>query len=478
MVSNWFKTVFFFLLLGWQFTFSLRVMAGETCSNNLKSEIEAIINREEFQRSRWGILIQTEEITLYSHNASQYFIPASNVKLLTTAAALHKLSPNFQITTSFTATGTVPNLTSLRVIGRGDPTITTDKLKEVAKQLKQLGVNHIEELIIEDGYFQEAAIHANWEWEDVYSYWGVAVNSLILNENAVTLTLFPQNPGEPLQFYWSDPLAASQWRIKNTTITAPEGTEYGVEIKGFLGDYHLEITGELAQDAQPDIWSLAVRNPAQYFANSFRLLLSLEGITINSTTITTNSSDKPGEEFTVVTSPTLEVLVKKTNEESNNLFAETLRHILGNETQEEKGVEAIKQSLTELGVNPDSYVLVDGSGLSRHNLVSPEALVQTLSLMAKTSVGKIYQESLPLAGETGTLHRRFLNTSVAGNLRAKTGTLTGVSALSGYLSLPNSPPIIFSIILNHSPESVKLQRQALDEIVLLLIELNKCLKNK
>jgi len=470
MFSSKFKVILFFLLLGWQFTFSLKVMAGQTCSNNLKSEIGAIINREEFQRSRWGILIQREETTLYSHNASQYFIPASNVKLLTTAAALHKLSPNFQITTPFTATGTVPNLTSLRVIGRGDPTITTDKLKEVVRELKRLGVNHIEELILEDGYFEEAAIHPNWEWEDVYSYWGVAVNSLILNENAVTLTLFPQNLlGNPLQFYWSDSLAGSQWRLINTTITAANDTESGVEIQGFLGDYHLEITGALAKNSPPDIWNLAIRNPAEYFANSFRLLLSLEGISVDSITITTNSIDNPGEEVTIIFSPTLEVLVKETNQESNNLFAETLRHILGKETQEETGVEAIKKSLTELGVNPDSYVLVDGSGLSRHNLVSPEALVQTLTLIAQTSVGKIYQESLPLAGETGTLQLRFLNTPVAGNLRAKTGTLTGVSALSGYLYFPTSSPIIFSIIINNSPYSVKLQRQAIDELVLLLM---------
>jgi D-alanyl-D-alanine carboxypeptidase/D-alanyl-D-alanine-endopeptidase (penicillin-binding protein 4) len=127
-----------------------------------------------------------------------------------------------------------------------------------------------------------------------------------------------------------------------------------------------------------------------------------------------------------------------------------------------------------LGVDPESYVIVDGSGLSRHNLVSPEAIAQTLQLMAQTSQARVYRDSLPVAGVSGTLKNRFRNTAAQGNIQAKTGGMTGVSALSGYLNIPGYQPLVFSIIVNQSDQSFATLRQAIDEIVLLLTRLRAC----
>jgi len=126
-----------------------------------------------------------------------------------------------------------------------------------------------------------------------------------------------------------------------------------------------------------------------------------------------------------------------------------------------------------LGVDPEAYFITDGSGLSRHNRVSPEALVQTLKLMAQTPEAEVYRASLPVAGVDGSLKYRFQDTPLQGSLQAKTGGMTGVSALSGYLDVPNYQSLVFSIILNRTEQPAAIQRQAIDEIVLLLGSLRR-----
>lgn len=185
------------------------------CPSQLGTAIEAVTQRPEFARSRWGILIETLSTAnqLYSRDAERYFIPASNVKLLVTAAALRQLSPEFRIRTSVYGTGTLPNLTSLRVVGRGDPSLTTAQLKDLAQQLKRQGVRQVQQLIVDDSYFPQSGINPTWEWEDIQYDYATSVTSLILNQNAVTLTLSPQQPGQPLRLSWNDTIAAKQWRV-------------------------------------------------------------------------------------------------------------------------------------------------------------------------------------------------------------------------------------------------------------------------
>jgi len=447
----------------------------QICVADLPDAINSIRNRPEWARSRFGILVETRNgsDTLYNYNGEQYFIPASNTKLLTTAATLHTLSPDYRIATSAYAIGTAPSLTELRIVGRGNPSLTTTQLQDLAQQLKRQGIQSIETLVVEDGYFKTPAIVPSWEWEDIYYYYGTAANSLILNQNTFVLTLLPQAVGEPVQVRIEDTIAAKQYRIKNTAITASENTPYSVTITGELGQPVLQIAGELAVDSSPDVWRMAILNPAQYFLDSFRRTLALEGISVSQAKVTTTSSS-PTTEVARVDSPPLIDLVTQTNQESNNLFAEALLQTVGSQSNANTPVEAVKNSLTELGVDPESYSLVDGSGLSRHNLVSPLAIVQTLQGIATTPVAAIYEASLPLAGETGTLRRRFVNTPLQGQFRAKTGTMTGVSALSGYLNPQNYSPLVFSIIINQSEQSASSQRQAIDEIVLLLGQVQNC----
>ncbi|MFW6359777.1 MAG: D-alanyl-D-alanine carboxypeptidase/D-alanyl-D-alanine-endopeptidase [Chroococcales cyanobacterium] len=446
------------------------------CEADLKSRIASIINRPEFRRSHWGILIQplNSNLPLYAANSERYFIPASNVKLLTTAAVLRQLSPFYRLRTSIYAVGNAPYLTELRIIGQGDPSLTTEDLQQLAQQLKQQGITQIDSLIVEEENRRKPAINPTWESGDTLFYYGSAVNGLILNENAAILTLLPQEVGQSVKWEWNDAIAARQWRIQNEAVTAPPGTPYNVKITGVLGQPILRITGELAADAKPDIWGMAVGNPADYFLETLRQTLLTEGITVNQSQIQTTVGVPLSSELVALESDTLAELVTKTNKESNNLYSESLLNLLDSLDSSQSGVNVLEETLTELGVNPNSYSIVDGSGLSRHNLVSPEAIVQTLQLMAQTPEGEIYRNSLPMAGIDGTLKWRFQDTASQGNVQAKTGTMTGVSALSGYLNASNYQPLVFSIMVNQSDQSARIQREAIDEIVSLLQGLRRC----
>jgi D-alanyl-D-alanine carboxypeptidase/D-alanyl-D-alanine-endopeptidase (penicillin-binding protein 4) len=137
-------------------------------------------------------------------------------------------------------------------------------------------------------------------------------------------------------------------------------------------------------------------------------------------------------------------------------------------------LETLKASLTQLGVNSANYVLVDGSGLSRRDLVTPEAFVQTLRGIARTPAASVYRASLPVAGKSGTLSNRFRGTPAEGIVQAKTGTLTGAISLSGYVNSPKYEQLVFSIIVNQSEQPASVIRQAMDEIVVLLAQLQRC----
>lgn len=482
-------------LLGQLATFQTGQASESICQDQLKKAIDQVINRPQFRRARWGILIESllpaaTSLPLYSHDAESFFIPASNVKLLTTAVALHRLGTNYRIRTSvYQLAGGV-----LRVVGRGDPSLQNAQLKDLAQQLKRQGMRKIQQLIVDDRYFQGDKINLTWDWQDVQSDYGTAVNSLILNQNAVELTLSPQQVGQPLRISWVDVgvpgansgvtalgttssvIASRQWQVENTAVTASLGTPNSLAVTAVLGQPLLQIKGQLAVNAEPEIIGLPIPNPAQYFLASFQQALLAEGISVKEAFVSSQSMID-GQEIASVESLPLARLLVETNQDSNNLYAEVLLRILGvsgSGDTAELGIKKIKETLTSLGVNPESYNLIDGSGLSRQNLVSPEAIVQTLKRMAQTPEAAIYRASLSTAGVSGTLRRRFLNTPVQGNLQGKTGTLTGVSALSGYLDVPGFQPLVFSLIINQSNQSSAIERQAIDEIVLLLMRLRSC----
>ncbi|MGB3404140.1 MAG: D-alanyl-D-alanine carboxypeptidase/D-alanyl-D-alanine-endopeptidase [Microcoleaceae cyanobacterium] len=446
------------------------------CSSQLKYEIEAIINVPQFQRSRWGILIEPlgSSTPLYALDANHYFTAASTVKLFTTAVALHELGAAKSIRTSIYG----DNRGNLFVVGRGDPSLTETQLQDLAQQLKRKGITQVNHLYADNSYFSGAAIDPSWEWEDIQAGYGAPINSLILNQNSLDLILTPQAMGQPLKVTWVRPQQGNGWQIDNQSITVAKNQPEFVEIGRDLTQPLLHIGGQLRVGSQPEPVYAAVLDPAENFIEGLKESLKQAEIEVLQSSIIQSISMANLKELALVESPPISELIKQVNLESNNVFAGALLQTLGIRKNPQDtvtgGLNQIQETLEQWGINSESYVLVDGSGLSRQNWVSPAALVQILQVMATLPQFELYKNSLPVAGVSGTLKKRFLNTSTVGIISAKTGTLTGVSALAGYINPPHSSPLVFSIILNQSNQSTRKSREAIDRILLRLADLQSC----
>ncbi|MBW4525733.1 MAG: D-alanyl-D-alanine carboxypeptidase/D-alanyl-D-alanine-endopeptidase [Phormidium tanganyikae FI6-MK23] len=255
--------------------------APSVCLRDLAPQIEAIVNRPNFVRSRFGVFIQTlgTRQTLYSRDAEQFFIPASNVKILTTAAALRGLSPTYRIRTSVYGTET-PDGWRVRLVGRGDPSFSDRQLKDLVQQLKQRGIQRISELIVEDSYFGRDAVNSDWAVGDIQATYAVPVSSLILNENGLGLKVLPQALGQPLKVEWDDPTEANRWKIDNRSRTVGAKAEEFIEVGRDLSQPILKVTGQLHVGSEPSMNGVAIPNPGEYFLRKFVRSLNDAGMTI------------------------------------------------------------------------------------------------------------------------------------------------------------------------------------------------------
>ncbi|MGP1371315.1 MAG: D-alanyl-D-alanine carboxypeptidase/D-alanyl-D-alanine endopeptidase [Almyronema sp.] len=451
------------------------------CPADLAGQIEAIASQPALQPGRLGVRVETQTGQLvYERDSDRYFVPASNVKLFTTAAALQALGSDFRIRTSVYGSTNDLGLTTLRLVGRGDPSLSEAELAELARQLRQQGVRQVASLVVDDSYFPGRTVNPNWEWEDVQAGYGAPVNSLIVNRNALGLSLIPQAVGEPLQVVWDDPAIASQWQIENNSLTvAADQPEY-IEVGRDLDQPILQVRGQLRVGASADTAAIAVANPSQYFLARFQAALAAEQISVGRTAIATVPTPHSLPELAAVVSAPLPELLIPTNRNSNNLYAEALLKTLGVQgaiaagEATELGIRAVQSTLAPLGVETAGYVLVDGSGLSRHNLATPTAFVQVLQAMNRSSLRSLYRQSLATAGVNGTLRNRLQGTLAAGRLQGKTGSISRNAALSGYLDPPGYDPLVLSILLNHVDQPGSVLRQAIDDIVRLLAELQSC----
>lgn len=438
------------------------------CPAALPARIEQIVARPKWQRASWGIVVRELDSgrTLYEREADRFFLPASTVKLFSTAAALTVLGPEFRWQTVVRRAGETFYLT-----GTGDPSLTTADLESLAAQLKAQGIRTVPKLAIASTKLP-TALPPTWEWEDVSAAYGVPASPIALDENAVTLTLLPGLPGAPPRLQWSNAIAARQWEpIVSTVTTSPVGLPYAVTLSPNLGRAGLQLRGTLAADNGPDRWDLAIPDPARYAVETFARVLQSQDISVGE--IVPGIVAPPvGQPLARVTSPPLAELLAAANQESVNLYAETFLQEIA--ASERPGLEVLEATLTALGVDPDGYDFTDGSGLSRHNLLAPAAIAQLLEAFTSSPDWLTYRASLAVAGESGTLKQRFVGTPVAGRFYGKTGTLSGVTTLAGYLEPSQYGTLLVSIMLDRSAQKQSANRAAVDEIVLSLAALEPC----
>jgi serine-type D-Ala-D-Ala carboxypeptidase/endopeptidase (penicillin-binding protein 4) len=454
------------------------------CSSQLPAAINSIIDRPELRRYRWGIVVQELGKTdrLYDRDGDRLFIPASNVKLITTAVALRQLGAATRLRTSVYQLPSNGGLSNLLVVGRGDPSLTVSSLQSIAQQLQQRGIKQIGQISFDDGYFRGEQINSGWEWGDLSTDYAPAINGLMLNQNSNPLTVSSQQVGMPLKYTWKDP-NLNTWQVDNQSLTIAASQDNNVDAIAMFGKPVIRLTGKLALSSAPIQIDLPLADPAQSFISAFRQSLDRSGITTNSIRLMPRQSTTDLPEIAAINSPTISELIQETNQRSNNIYAEVLLKSIGrthpeNYTSDRDtsslGTAMVKQRLTEMGVDSQAYNIYDGSGLSRHNLVAPTTFVRVLSAMATTPVGQIYRDSLPIAGVSGSLKNRMKGTLAQGIVRAKTGSLSGVTSLSGYINPPQYVPLVFSIILNQHDRPTSQMVKVIDEVMVLLARVRRC----
>ena len=449
-------------------------------------DLDAIVNQPQFRTAQFGISIQTQSRNpsiLYSHNADRLLLPASNAKLLTTAAAVQAVSLDFTVKTTLYDVGN----NQFYLVGEGDPTFKKTHLQSLARSLKERKVKQIKKLTLDDRYYGSEWLNPHWGWDDVQADYAPPINGLILNENAIGLTLMPGIVGQPLVVQWNEVENSKQYRIENLTKTVaidqPEFVNVAQPEPGLV-----RVTGQLRIGAEPESIGISVQQPTKHFAEQFRRSLSILGIEIETIEIaSTNNIDplispltKGSREIVAqITSPPISEWIHETNQTSNNLYAEALLRQLGRSDLQpmgtgyssDRGLIVLRQQLMKMGIAPETYQMVDGSGLARLDWVSAGTLVQVLQAMAENST---FRKSLPIAGQSGSLAERFKNTPAQAILSAKTGFLTGAIGLSGYVNPKDFPPVVFSILLNNSTEPLAEQRKAVDRIAIRLSNLQNC----
>lgn len=470
---------------------------------DLQAKIRQTLARPELRRGNIGIKIASLDTgkVIFENDAEKYFMPASNMKSFTVAAALEKLSPNFRFITSVyaasqpDATGTLKG--DLTIYGRGDISISTafyDKdyykgLDNLAEKIVAAGVKRIEgSLIGDESYFTGNAIPYSWEWDDLQWYYGAEISALPLNDNALDLSVRPGALGTPcvVNVLPFNPVM----RVVNTCRTTAANVKRDLTVKKDLDQNVLEISGTLPAGDKGFSDSVTVSRPAELFVALLKQRLEQKGVIITGQTRVVGAKEKAflavastvaPVELAKIESPPFSLIAARTMKPSQNLYTETILWTLGEQlgdksnpraTSAERGIAVVRNFLNEAGIAPDGIIQWDGSGLSRHNLVTPAALVALYEYMAKQSkYPGVWLEALTVGGVDGTLRNRFKGAKTNGNVRGKTGTIDQVSALSGYVTTSTGEKLVFSVIVNGVNDG-RLRVATIDEIIGYLANFN------
>ena len=482
-----------------------------TWAATLAERIDKILNQPAARRAFWGIKVVDlgSGRTLYQRNADRPFVPASNTKLFSTALALVRLGPDHRYLTRL-ATDSPPDPTGriagdVVLVGGGDPNFSSrvlpyqkrteflgiplDPLEELAAQVAALGVRQIDGDIVGDDTLYVWQRYADgWTLEDTANGDGPPVTALVVNDNIITLRIGPgEKAGDPALVKlepWT-----SYYTIDNRIRTAAKPA-HPVRIHREPGDTTLRLWGEIALTDSGRSEVLAIDDPALFAAQALRDALVRHSVTVLGRAVSRHAmpyefedlekADPVEKSYALVlasrSSMALIEDLRLINKISQNLHAElALREV----ARRRRGVGSFEASLAELkaflgeiGITKEEFFLRDGSGLSRQNLVTPAAIMTLLTYMWNSRYRERWLDTLPVAGFDGTLAGRFISAPAADQLRAKTGTLTHVSALSGYLPAAGGRQLAFAILVNNYIADSGSIRKVIDQIcVAALVEL-------
>ena len=437
--------------------------------DGLRRDIDAALAQPALVHSYWGVLVKSlkNDETLYERNANKLMMPASNMKIVTLAAAAEKLGWDYRYETRLFAPGLVQGGTlqgDLVVAGSGDPSLVAadgmaDRVfADWADRLKQRGIRTISGRVIgDDNSVEEPALGLGWMWDDVPTEDSTSIGALQFNENALRVTVSPgPSAGDSAGISLS--VGSSGLAIVNAVITGAAGTATSISMHRLPGSTTLALRGAIAVGAAPSSLAVSVDNPTQFFVGALRAGLIANGIDVRGPAVDIDDIDDApaarGAPIVSHQSPPLSTLAVRLMKISQNLYAETFLKTVGTAPgvapTAAAGWNAARTILERWGVAPGALIQRDGSGLTRYDFVTPEALVTILTHVDRDSRLKDpFEASLPIAGRDGTLANRMKGTPAEGNARAKTGSMTAVRGLSGYVTSADGEPLVFSILANN-----------------------------
>lgn len=452
----------------------------------LAKEIDKVFEDPRFRNAFWGALIKSQKdgTIWYSRNANKVFMPASNQKIVTTAPVLLALGPDETFKTILAADGKIEGKElkgNLVVWSDGDPTISTfwekdprDVFRAWAKELKAKGIEKIDgDIIGDDNAFDDETIGDGWALNNLPSSYSAEIGPLQLAENTIDFKIQPpKTEGEPVLIIPA--LPSTYFTVDNKIKVEPKGSQSVEMTRGpftnkFDANGRVSVGGAALEDA------VSITNPTLFYVTVLKETLVEEGIAVTGKPVDVDdlpAYDKKIESLAVLVerrSKPLREIARMLMKRSQNLFAETFPRFLAYKRTGKGSFSAgrriIQEQLRTLDVAPKEYIYTDGSGLTRYNYVSPEALVKILEGMDRSPYKDVWRETMPIAGVDGTLRGRMKGTKAQGNVRAKTGTISNVRGLSGYVTTADGEPIVFSFLVNNHTTSTAATNEVTDGVL-------------
>jgi serine-type D-Ala-D-Ala carboxypeptidase/endopeptidase (penicillin-binding protein 4) len=458
--------------------------ADDPALSQLVQTLDGIVAKPLLSGSFAAVVVRDAETgeTLYDRLGDHRFTPASNTKFLTSTAAMSILGPDYRFTTDVASTGKQVGsalVGDLYLRGNGDPTALASDYDTLAAALKAQGIKTVTgDLVGDDTYFDHERLGTAWSWDDEGAYYSQEASALTLapdtdydNGNVVVVAGPGANPGDTPVYTVTPPAAAKYVTIVNNGSTIADGGGDTLGISRQHGTNNIVISGTVPADGGTTTEWIAVQDPTGYATTVFREALAAQGIKVVGQTRWGSATPDSARVLTAHQSMTLGELLVPFLKLSNNGHAEALTKAMGHKVSGEgswsAGLAAIKAYVTAHGMSGSAFRQSDGSGLSRFDLIPPDQLTNLLISVRSEPWFDTWYNALPIADRFtgGTLRSRMRNTPAANNVHGKTGSLTGVSALSGYVTSADGRKLVFSVIENNYLASAASVRTQIEDAI-------------
>lgn len=424
------------------------------------------------------ILSLQDDQRLFQKNENHLFVPASSLKIITGAAALHILGVDYRFTTKLFTDGKIKKHEikgNLYIKGSGDPELSIQSLEELVFALKLQGIQRIDgNIYIDVSDFDEIAQGPGWMWDEGAVFYNSPLSALIVNHSCIDIWVRPNAKVEQLPTIYVRP-RTDFVRITSDAVISAEENTINIKRRWMTHENIIDISGKIAANSEPYYEAIPLEAPHMYTAFVFRELLNKNTIGCSGE-IEVKNVPEEALELAAVSSRPLSHIVEQMMKESDNLIADMLFKKMGQMRfgapgTWAKGTRAVRDFLVkEVGLDIERIVIRDGSGLSRYNQISPHHLVESLSWMKKQfACSSEFCASLPISGVDGGLCNRLQEPSVKGKIRAKTGMMTGISSLSGYATTRDGKDLAFSIMLNGFTKNEKEYKTQIEDKICALL---------